>query len=614
MLKSFVDAYKREYFKLFSNDFYGQFKRFENALLEPKFHPSSELKSELKRLDAFIQDQVSIAIIGQFSSGKSTFINALLGAEILPTGVTPVTAKITHIRYGAQPILRVCYKNGSQTLNDISEIANFVDQHVFNADIDELCIYAPSEILKHVNFIDTPGLNSLSKDDTEVTKGVLNSVCAVIWLSLIDNAARASELDELRLLKDKSAICVLNQMDKLNKTEIKRVLSHAKTTYNNSFSAIIPLSAKQAISAILSNDQALLEHSNFNEVLKQIKINFQNDELKQNFVLKKCQELSALCASQHDEIASIHDKAAQILNKFDENLKANLQDIKGEFLPKVELAFKEIKEVAKEVADEILLSLKPKTMTRFQSQKTLLNSKKITPLKYEFLTLDSDEIFSKLIYNDVKFAKFLRSYKREITLLEAELKKKIDELYDKLLYEFMVYKSEFENIRKSANIHSDIEFATLRTQSGQVYELYLREFELAKIAKIQKLSMFFEKLNLKVVANYENAIKIAVYFFKEKIENARISHEKDPLHFALFIPSVNETYERVLTSLNLYEFENEMLSQSSFLNKALAELQGEYHDICKQKLKEIKELKLRHEKLKDEFLKIEFKFGANAPK
>ena len=82
--------------------------------------------------------------------------------------------------------------------------------------------------------------------------------------------------------------------------------------------------------------------------------------------------------------------------------------------------------------------------------------------------------------------------------------------------------------------------------------------------------------------------------------NAATSYEKDPLHFALFIPSSSETYERVLISLNLYEFENEMLSNSSFLNKIASELKNEFGKIKEEKLAELSRLSNRHETLKTE--------------
>lgn len=610
MFKSFINGYKREYFKIFTDDFYGRFKKFQNTILEPKFHASNELKNELDKIDAFATNPISIAIVGQFSSGKSTFLNALLGDNILPTGITPVTAKLTHIRYGEKPLLKVSYKNKKELITSIDKIANFVDQRVFSDDVNEIFIYTPSEILKHVNFIDTPGLNSLSNSDTAVTKGILKDVCAVIWISLIQNAARASEIRDLNeLLKNKNAICVLNQKDKLDQIELQRVLKHARHTYQDNFKQIIEISAKDALKGILDSDKNLLENSNFNSILDAINKHFKNDKIKEKFIILKCENFISQISTQHEQISNIHKKAMKILEDFDKSLDDKLQIFKLEFSPKIQLAFNEIKTIAKFIADEIMDNLKTKKMSRFASKKTLFKNEIFQKIEYEMMWLDSDEIFSKLIYNDIKILKFFRVYRRNLEILKDEMKLQIDKIYAKLEQDFMIYKSEFENIIKENDIYSDIEFAKLKTHAGKVYEIFLRDFEIIKIQKEQKLSLFFEKLNLKVIANYENAIKIAVHFLKDKIEQSANSYEKDPLHFALFIPSANECYDRVLTSLSLYEFENEMLGHASFLNKIANEIKAEFNATCKEKLQTIEILLKRHNELKNEILSIKLQRG-----
>src|SRR5580658_10214410 len=57
-------------------------------------------------------NQLHLAVLGQMKRGKSSFINALLGAEILPTGVLPVTAVITEIRYASAPDATIVYSTG----------------------------------------------------------------------------------------------------------------------------------------------------------------------------------------------------------------------------------------------------------------------------------------------------------------------------------------------------------------------------------------------------------------------------------------------------------------------------------------------------------------------
>jgi len=65
---------------------------------------NSALHEKLLSLERKLaSDQLHVAVLGQMKRGKSSFINALLGADVLPTGVLPVTAVITEIKYGSTP-------------------------------------------------------------------------------------------------------------------------------------------------------------------------------------------------------------------------------------------------------------------------------------------------------------------------------------------------------------------------------------------------------------------------------------------------------------------------------------------------------------------------------
>ena len=203
----------------------------------------------LQSLTQSIQEPMKVAIIGQFSSGKSTFLNALLGKNILPSGITPITAKICHIVYGQDYALEIHYKNGNtatKTLSYLNEVSE-----VQNAKIAFYKLYAPLELLKKISFLDTPGFNSQNQSDTDTTNSILESVDGIIWLTLIDNVGKHSEkeiiLSHIKRYASKS-LCVLNQKDRLkNQEEINISLEYAKKAFNGLFEEIIAISAKNAL-------------------------------------------------------------------------------------------------------------------------------------------------------------------------------------------------------------------------------------------------------------------------------------------------------------------------------------------------------------------------------
>lgn len=305
-------------------------------------------------LETRSKEQIShlkIAIVGQFSSGKSSFINALLGGEILPSGVTPITAKVCEISYGenlgsaisqnnpqdtnhlqnaSQNILQnlsqnppknssqnlpqnllqnllieVHYKDSSIKLKPLAYLHQI--DSIENATISHFKLQAPIELLKNITFLDTPGFNSQNQIDTDTTNAILREVDGIIWLSLIDNVGKQSEKDILQEhLKQYSAksLCILNQKDRLkDEQEISTSLAYANSAFSGFFAEIIPISAKQALDSYQSDSSknspngspknALWESSNIQAVLDfiQKELRTKSTQIKTKKILRSLKSL-----------------------------------------------------------------------------------------------------------------------------------------------------------------------------------------------------------------------------------------------------------------------------------------------------------------------------------
>ena len=217
---------------------------------------------------------MEVAITGQFSSGKSTFLNALLSRNILPTGITPVTSKVNFINYGEEFKLKITYYSGAHEYAPIEAIADFTDQRQDQMkDIKYLTLYAPMDILKDISFVDTPGLNSQSQSDTDTTRTVLRDVGGIIWLTLIDNAGKMSEAEVLEEymehFKNKS-LCVLNQKDKFSQDQIETTTKYVTEKFSKYFAQVTPISAKMALES-RSHHQEVLIQDEQNKLLGNIK-------------------------------------------------------------------------------------------------------------------------------------------------------------------------------------------------------------------------------------------------------------------------------------------------------------------------------------------------------
>ncbi|MCH5314057.1 MAG: dynamin family protein [Helicobacter sp.] len=273
LLEDFIQEYNHAKTKILqgSNPLYALIDEVKYHLSQVAPLDSKALHS-LNTLTQSIQEPMKVAIIGQFSSGKSTFLNALLGQSILPSGITPITAKVCHIAYGSDYALEIMYKNGNTATKPLSYLEQSSEAE--NAKIAFYKLYAPLSLLKSINFLDTPGFNSLNQSDTDTTNAVLESVDGIIWLTLIDNVGKQSEKDiilsHIKRYASKS-LCVLNQKDRLkNQDEIDTSLSYAKKAFNGFFEEIIAISAREALlshSAPKEEAQTLREHSCIDAVI-----------------------------------------------------------------------------------------------------------------------------------------------------------------------------------------------------------------------------------------------------------------------------------------------------------------------------------------------------------
>ena len=128
-----------------------------------------------------------VAVIGEFKRGKSSLINAIIGAEVLPTDVLPMTAAVTRVTYGDHRRILIRYKDGSSEERTVEELLDFATKYDAEkektaATIREIEVTHPSVFCKnHIDILDTPGLND-NESMTEVTLGVLGEVDAAIMV------------------------------------------------------------------------------------------------------------------------------------------------------------------------------------------------------------------------------------------------------------------------------------------------------------------------------------------------------------------------------------------------------------------------------------------------
>ncbi|MBI3072190.1 MAG: dynamin family protein, partial [Deltaproteobacteria bacterium] len=196
---------------------------------------------------------LTLAVMGEFSAGKSTFVNALLGAEVLPVGVTPTTATVNVIRYGAERAARVVRVDGRIEPIAWGDLAAAIDRRL-GADpraIREVEIDWPALELRDVSILDTPGFNAVAEGHEGRAAELLQRADAVVWLFDAGQAGRASEAEQLERLAALGVrvLGVLNKADRLAPCDVEKVLELLRRVAPSVVSTVLPCSAKLALAA-----------------------------------------------------------------------------------------------------------------------------------------------------------------------------------------------------------------------------------------------------------------------------------------------------------------------------------------------------------------------------
>lgn len=241
----------------------------------------------------------SIAVVGEFKRGKSTFINALLGRDILPSDILPTTATLNRVTYGLKPLVKIQFKDGLEELIALEDLSNYVtkltpEAEAISSTIQEAIVYYPvSYCQNNVDIIDTPGLSD-DETMTAITLSVLPHVDVAILVVMAQSPLSESEryFLENHLLNESLGriLFVVTGIDRCNSPEdVEKIVANVENRiktyiisgtekryekeseeYKACISRIVqpkvfPISAYQALQAKQNHDNDLLVKSRFTE-------------------------------------------------------------------------------------------------------------------------------------------------------------------------------------------------------------------------------------------------------------------------------------------------------------------------------------------------------------
>jgi small GTP-binding protein len=180
----------------------GVLTKEQESLLKEERGLMNDLRTALVRFEAFAEDEATLrdsiqqldelfllVVVGEFNSGKTAVINALLGQKLLEEGVTPTTTQIHLIRHGA----------GEKTaIGD-----------------DQILVAFPIDFLSAMTIVDTPGTNAVIRRHEAITNHFVPRSDLVLFVTSADRPFTESERNFLERIRDwgKKVVMVINKID-----------------------------------------------------------------------------------------------------------------------------------------------------------------------------------------------------------------------------------------------------------------------------------------------------------------------------------------------------------------------------------------------------------------
>ncbi len=330
-----------------------------------KKHSNPELEEKLISAIDNLESLFLVVFVGEFSTGKSTIINAIIGEKTLDEGITPTTDKISIIKYGEEKGVEL--KDGIATFT--------VNQ----------------KNLENLYIVDTPGTNVTIEQHEQITQNFIPRADIIFFTIGAERAVTGSESEYIKFLKDdwkKKIVFLLNKIDiASDDEEYNELIQHSTSELQRIFSIephIIPISAKREL------DKSESLNSGFDVLRKYLFETLSEDEkirIKLNYSLDLSLKLAEETEISIEENLLKINKDIQKLNDFEsriEGMKEDLIENSGQFTERIRSRLLEFKNRGIEFIDNLIrfenilkLIRKEKIATEFEQKVSLQTVKEI---------------------------------------------------------------------------------------------------------------------------------------------------------------------------------------------------------------------------------------------
>lgn len=248
---------------------YGEMCNSDSPLLPPKDTEFASLKGSLN------DEQYDVVVCGEVKKGKSSFINAIIGEDLLPVNTDVATSQVFRIVNSEEKKYELVFIDGTRKSISRDDLNKFGSQiaanekglPIFEVAIDYIEIHYPVLFLpKNVAIVDTPGIGAVYADHEQITRRYLKKAAAVIFIMDPQNPLTAPEKSFVESALDvtERIVFVMTKMDNYDREYIinmarrneEILLSLAQHTWRKSIQ-VLPMSSKILKDASANEDETL---------------------------------------------------------------------------------------------------------------------------------------------------------------------------------------------------------------------------------------------------------------------------------------------------------------------------------------------------------------------
>lgn len=421
----------------------------------------NDFRKKIAQLKEKVQKkEIVISVVGQFKRGKTTFINTILGQDILPVGIIPITSVVTKLKYGS-PNATVMFNGGEYEEVSLDSLCQYISEQENPQNkkgVECVDIYYPCSILKEgIILVDTPGVGSIHKHNTDVAYSFLKDSDAVIFMLSVDSPINEIEREFLYSAKKYASkfYFAVNKIDMISEKELETYLKYCENVLCEIMGVekinFYPISAKNStgVENILHSIQKDIQNSIDDILIQSIKIKLK--ELIDNLLSQIDLYMNALkmpIDNLESKIEQLNEKLKD-LNKITDEIYYRIERNSDSLIENVE---KDITEKSKEIINSTEALLKS-TYEKKSNEKPRKLEKELKEIIQTYLEDELEKM------NDEGLINLKESYKDMTDLLNSEIEEIKAYISDRVYEIFQVrynYEKTVYTLSKKEDYYVDV--------------------------------------------------------------------------------------------------------------------------------------------------------------